>query len=532
MPMKRYDIIPAPSTVRYGEGKSVFSAVVVERDGFEERYFAQTLAPGNVRVVRAGEESGQTLFVAAREDLSMPEEAYSLAVKGGRAEIVFGKRGLLYAYVTLSQILAQSDGAVTDTEIEDRPYCGYRGLMLDSARYFIPADDVRKIADLCVMHKLNAIHMHLTDDQGWRLESDAYPRLHRVGSRRSHTNFGCRPHEGYYTKAEMRSILRYCAERNIEVVPEIDMPGHMRAALAAYPELGCFGRKLPVATHSGVKHDILCAGKDEVYSFVFRVLDEVAELFRGYTRYIHIGGDEAPKMRWDICPACRRKAKEEGLKDSEQLQGFFMKKVAEHVCGLGFAPVVWNEKCMEGFMPEQTVWQYWHTDGGMDEKGTAATAAEGGGMINSDSAYAYVDLPYGTISLEKSYKFTPKLPGMPEEKALGGELELWGEYIPDYKTLLKRCLPRSCALAERMWSGTDGDYAGFAKRSVAFVSYLSSKGYDGEKRKAVYDPSALRGSLQKLWFERRQLHWEGLHNLIDDAKVKKQHGTEGSAAGD
>lgn len=532
MPMKRYDIVPAPSTVRYGEGKSVFSAVVVERDGFEERYFAQTLAPGNVRVVRAGEESGQTLIVAAREDLSMPEEAYSLAVKGGRAEIVFGKRGLLYAYVTLSQILAQSDGAVTDAEIEDRPYCGYRGLMLDSARYFIPADDVRKIADLCVMHKLNAIHMHLTDDQGWRLESDAYPRLHRVGSRRSHTNFGCRPHEGYYTKAEMRSILRYCAERNIEVMPEIDMPGHMRAALAAYPEFGCFGRKLPVATHSGVKHDILCAGKDEVYSFVFRVLDEVAELFRGYTRYIHIGGDEAPKMRWDICPACRRKAKEEGLKDSEQLQGFFMKKVAEHVCGLGFAPVVWNEKCMEGFMPEQTVWQYWHTDGGMDEKGTAATAAEGGGMINSDSAYAYVDLPYGTISLEKSYKFTPKLPGMPEEKALGGELELWGEYIPDYKTLLKRCLPRSCALAERMWSGTDGDYAGFAKRSVAFVSYLSSKGYDGEKRKAVYDPSALRGSLQKLWFERRQLHWEGLHNLIDDAKVKKQHGTEGSAAGD
>ena len=183
-------------------------------------------------------------------------------------------------------------------------------------------------------------------------------------------------------------------------------------------------------------------------------------------------------------------------------------------------------------MPEQTVWQYWHTDGGMDEKGTAATAAAGGGMINSDSAYAYVDLPYGTISLEKSYKFTPKLPGMPEEKALGGELELWGEYIPDYKTLLKRCLPRSCALAERMWSGTDGDYAGFAKRSVAFVSYLSSKGYDGEKRKAVYDPSALKGSLQKLWFERRQLHWEGLHNLIDDAKVKKQHGTEGTAAGD
>ncbi len=522
---KQYRIVPKPSSLEYGEKTFKFKKISLQGEGFEERYMTRALFP-HEDYVRPDDADEDTLKVVKLKGSELPDEGYRIRVNEDGVTITYGERGLLYAYVTLAQILDQADGEVRELLLTDKPSCRYRGLMLDTARYFIPADEVRRFADLCVLHKLNAIHLHLTDDQGWRLESDAFPKLHHKGSKRSHTNFDRKKHEGYYRKSEMRSILRYCAERNIRVMPEIDMPGHMRAALACYPELGCFDRELEVATHSGVKHDILCAGKSGTYDFVFRVLDEVAELFAGYTDYIHIGGDEAPKMRWEICPACRKRMLKEGLKDAEQLQGYFMKQVAEHVVELGFAPVVWNEACMKGVMPKQTVWQYWHVEQGISEEETVRDAEQCGGMINSDSSYAYVDLPYGTISLAKSYEFAPKLPGLSQAKALGGEIELWGEYTPDQKTRMKRCLPRACALAERMWSGTDGGFGGFEDRLDEFEDFLEDRGFEGEDDRHVYQPDAVRGALQKLWFERRQLHWEGLHNLIDDAKVKRKFGKD------
>ena len=276
--MKKYRIVPLPSSVEYGDAEFEFGKIALEGEGFEERYLTRMLLP-EAEFVRPEEADEKTLVVSRHRNGALPDEGCEIRIKGGRVDIACGAKGLLYAYVTLAQILEQADGKVRDVFVKDSPLCKYRGMMLDAARYFIPVDDVRRMADLCVLHKLNAIHLHLTDDQGWRLESDAYPKLHRKGSRRSHTNFDRKPHEGYYTKAEMRGILQYCAERNIAVMPEIDMPGPMRAALACYPELGCFGRQLPVATHSGVKHDILCAGKESTFDFVFRVLDEVAELF-------------------------------------------------------------------------------------------------------------------------------------------------------------------------------------------------------------------------------------------------------------
>lgn len=524
--MEKYRIVPAPSATEYGDKSFAFSRVALQGEGFEERYATRVLMP-DIAFIQTEEADDATLVVSKRKDESLPDEGYSIRISDGRAMIDYGAKGLLYAYVTLAQIVASANGVVRDVFIKDRPQCGYRGMMLDTARYFIPVDDVRRAADLCVLHKLNAIHLHLTDDQGWRIESNAYPKLHRKGSKRSHTNFDRKPHEGYYTTAEMRSILQYCAERNIRVIPEIDMPGHMRAAIACYPELGCFGRELPVATHSGVKHDILCAGKESTFDFVFRILDEVAELFRGYTDFIHIGGDEAPKTRWDICPACRKRMLKEGLADSEQLQGYFMKRVAEHVVQLGFSPVVWNESCMKGMMPASTVWQFWHEDG-ISGAETYAEANATGGMINSDGNYAYLDLPYGKIGLRKSYDFEPKPKALDPDKALGGEIELWGEYIPDDKTRMKRCMPRSCALAERMWSGTDGSFGGFEERLGTFTEFLAERGFRGETDKKTYEPGPARAAIQKLWFERRQLHWEGLHNLVDNVGVARKYGKEGN----
>ena len=199
--MTKYRIVPLPSCVAYGDGEFSYRKIALSGDGFEERYLTRALLP-DAEYIRPEEADGDALVVSRRINGALPDEGYELRIERGRADIACGAKGLLYAYVTLAQILEQADGKARDVFVKDAPACKYRGMMLDAARYFIPVDDVLRMADLCVLHKLNAIHLHLTDDQGWRLESDAYPKLHRKGSVRSHTNFDRKPHKGYYTKAE------------------------------------------------------------------------------------------------------------------------------------------------------------------------------------------------------------------------------------------------------------------------------------------------------------------------------------------
>lgn len=429
------------------------------------------------------------------------------------------ERGLFYALVTVIQLILSCGGELPCCRIEDSPEISFRGFMLDTGRYFFKKEDVMKLADLCALHKLNVLHLHLTEDQGWRIEIDKYPLLTEKGSRRSHTNFGIRPHGGYYTKRDIGEIISYCNARNIQVVPEFDIPGHSQAALACYPYLGCFDRKLDVATHSGVKHDILCAGKESTYRFVFDVIDEMAELFGGNTRYFHIGGDEAVKTRWEICPHCRAKMNEIGAESADGLQAYFMNRVAEYVVGKGFIPLMWNATDLSLPCNADTVWQIWTTaDGSLKMKDVAKRASECGGVINSDSGYSYLDYPYAYISLEKSYAFGPVPEGTAPGKFVGAEAALWTEYVPDLKTALRRTIPRLCALSEKMWTG-EGDFAEFCERLPAFTGFLAGLGYKGST-KTQASPGKLRAFFQKLWFERRQLHWQGLHNILDNAAVK------------
>lgn len=448
------------------------------------------------------------------------DEGYAIEIseRGIKARAK-SERGLFYALITVIQLILSYDGDLPCCEIEDSPYIPFRGLMLDTGRYFFKKEDVLKLADLCALHKLNVLHLHLTEDQGWRLETEKYPLLTQKGSVRSHTNFGIRPHGGYYTKRDMTEIISYCNARNIQVVPEFDIPGHSQAALACYPYLGCFDRKLNVATHSGVKHDILCAGKESTYRFVFDVIDEIAELFGDNTRYIHIGGDEAVKTRWKICPDCQAAMKKLGLKTENELQAHFMKRVADHVVSKGYIPIMWNETDLSLPCHDSMVWQLWTTaDGAVTTEEIVGAACARGGLINSDSGYAYLDLPYAYISLEKSYAFDPVPEGTAPGKFKGAEAALWTEYVPDFKTACKRALPRLCALSEKMWTG-EGDYSEFCERLPAFTGLLADLGYKGSTARQA-SPGKIRALFQKLWFERRQLHWQGLHNLIDNAAVK------------
>lgn len=463
-------------------------------------------------------ENGVTFVYGTGNCTVYGNESYTLEISAdGITAEANSDAGLFYAIVSLAQLLHNYKNDLPICSVTDSPAIGYRGFMLDCGRYFFPKEDVMRIIDLCALHKINAFHWHLTEDQGWRISIDEYPELTKKGSMRTHTNFGFRKHGGYYTREDATEISEYCKARNIEIVPEVDVPGHSQAALACYPWLGCFDRKLNVATHSGVKHDIMCAGKESTYAFVDAVLTEIVDIFGNNMRYLHIGGDEAVKMRWKLCPYCQKKIKDAGLNDEEDLQAYFTERIAGYVIGKGYIPVIWNGvRC-----PKNTVVQYWDSTGGIMDAEEASRGAAG--YINSDSRYAYLDLPYADISLEKSYSFVPVSTGGEGKAFKGAEAALWSEYVPDLKTAYKRMLPRLCALSDSMWGGYGGDFREFCDRLDAFEEYLRSLGYDGASRKQAM-PGKIRAFFQKLWFERRQLHWQGLHNLLCDAYVGIKYG--------
>lgn len=509
-------LIPYPRKVVAGDGFLECSAIRISGQdsvngvgiaGILERYGIKTGADG-VNVV----------CEKSREDLGA--EGYAVSVTRDRVTLrADTDAGLLYAVVTLAQLYGNYRGKLPVCEIEDSPSTAYRGFMLDSGRYFFPKEDVIRLVDLCVLHKLNAFHWHLTEDQGWRIEIVRYPLLTGKGSRRSHTNFGIRPHGGFYTVQDIAEIVDHCKKRNVRVVPEFDVPGHSVAALSCYPWLGCFGRKLKVATHSGVKHDIMCAGKESTYEFVCDVIDEIAEMFGGNTAYIHIGGDEAVKTRWKICPHCRAKMKELGLESESQLQSYFMNRIADHVVGKGFTPVMWNETDLSLPCHDKTVWQLWSGGDRVSVRDIAVFASKHGGFINSDSDYAYLDFPYSYTDLEKCYSFRPLPDGADPDKFVGAEAALWTEYVPGMKKACKKILPRLCALSDVMWGRYGTDFQNFCARLEPFESYLEALGFEGADR-AQAMPGKIRAFFQTLIFERRRLHWQGLHNLADNAAVK------------
>lgn len=352
------------------------------------------------------------------------------------------------------------------------------------------------------LHKLNLLHLHLTEDQGWRVEIKKYPLLTRIGSMRRKTNFNHTPHGGFYTKQDIKEIVQYAHAFCIKVMPEFDIPGHSRAAIACYSNLTCFPRKLNVADHWGVKHDVLCVGKEETIEFVKAVLDEFFEMFPD--EYIHIGGDEVPKHRWNLCPDCNAKMKALGLENSDELQIWFMNTINAYCKAHGKQAFMWswdleNDKNLD-------------IDLGFTKCGEVETG-ERPFIDTSTSAY-YIDLPYGYVSLKDTAQHKP-LSG----NCLGVEATLWSEYVPDLKKGDMMSFPRTACLSETAWRGTC-DWNEFSKKLDFYYAFLDKNKIGYAKLKKA-NPTALRGTLQVLWFERRQLAWEGLTNIITDKKIEK-----------
>lgn len=435
-------------------------------------------------------------------DKSFDEEEYILET--GKTTVIKASAaaGQLYALQTLKQILFQYNNSLPVLKITDKPAHKVRGFMLDVGRYFFSVEDVKRIIDRMVIHKLNLFHFHLTEDQGWRVEISKYPLLTELGSKRKKTNFNNKPHSGFYTKQEIKEIVDYAHAFCIKVMPEFDIPGHSRAAIACYKDLTCFPRDLPVADHWGVKHDVLCVGKESTMKFVYDVLDEFFEMFPD--EYIHIGGDEVPKHRWDLCPHCRAKRKELGIKDSDSLQFWFMNQVKDYCKARGKQVFMWsweleNDKDID-------------VDLGFTKCGEMETGDRP--FIDTSTKACYIDLPYGYISLKDSANHK-----VYSGNAMGIEATLWTEYVPDMKKADLMSFPRTGCLSEIGWKG-DCSWNSFSQKLNFYYSFLE-KNNIGFAKTNMANPNPIRAKLSVLWFERRQLAWEGLTNIFDDKKIEK-----------
>lgn len=504
---KMIQLIPYPFRVaeQKGQLKIQLSTMPTVQDWLAERTFAW------LRVVR---DPLLKIGVGAQD------ETYRLEITpGGVVLTASADAGAFYGYLTLLQLLHNYKNMLPCMTIEDRPRYAYRGLMLDCGRYYFSPDDVKKIVDMCVLHKINTLHWHLTEDQGWRIEIKRYPLLATKGSERSHTNFGFRRHSGFYSQREIREIVEYCKQRHITVIPEIDMPGHIQSALACYPYLGCFNRNLPVATHWGVKHDVLCAGKETTYRFLYDVLDEVCELFD--SPYIHLGGDECPKMRWELCPHCQEKMRELGLETEDELQSYFTNRIAQYLATKNRTAIVWNETVPTGRCDPSVAWQLWHVGDRAEAIAEDVNRTERK-LIFSLSDRTYLDFPYKQLPVKMCYESDPvRDTGVRPELIVGMEASVWTEYIPDLQTVMFKALPRLGALCEVMWSPSAGNvYENFLGRLNAYYRYLGANGLRPAPLKRAF-PKRFTAWREKAWFDRRPLHWHGLHNLIDDMRVRK-----------
>jgi len=455
-------------------------------------------------------------------DLSIPnEEGYRLVVQPSVVILEApSATGIFHAIQTLRQLLpveVEEQHPVEGVEwqvpclrIADWPRFQWRGFMLDEGRHFHGKETVKLLLELMALQKLNVFHWHLTEDQGWRIEIKRYPRLTEVGSRRAGTmqDFKGRhngiPHQGYYTQDELRELVSYAGERHITIIPEIEIPGHSLAALAAYPELSCNGNSIEVATGPGIYPDIYCAGRESTFTFLENVLDEILDIFPA--PYIHIGGDEAPKKRWKTCPDCQRRKQEQGLKDEHALQVYFTNRIAAYLNSKGRHIVGWNEILEPGLEPGAVV-QYWL---GNQKKLVQSIRNDKRKVVMSTYLDAYLDHSYSLMPLRRAYNFEPNLGSLADDEndpILGLEFPLWTEWVPDRARLDYQAFPRLTAMAETGWTPKQAkDYRDFRSRLDSFLArldkfgirYAPVKDVDPPKIKQVFGPFTIAQPQRKI----------------------------------
>lgn len=420
--------------------------------------------------------------------------------------------GNFYAVQTLRKALPQGNTTsvtVPATEVTDKPRFGYRGAHLDVSRHFVTTDSVRRFIDMLALHNINRFHWHLTDDQGWRIEIKKYPLLTKIGSKRAQTVIGHntgrydgKPYGGFYTQKEIKEIVKYAADRNITIIPEIDLPGHMQAALAAYPDMGCTGGPYEVWQMWGVSDNVLCAANPKVYKFIDDVLDEIVKLFP--SEYIHVGGDECPKTQWKKCPKCQAFIKEHNLEgdgkhsSEERLQSYVINHAEKHLNAMGRQMIGWDEVLEGGLAPNATVMSWRGEAGGIE------AAKQHHNAIMTPNSYLYFDYYQsadissepeaigGYLPIERVYSYEPIPKDMAPELRkyiIGVQANCWTEYMKTYNQVEYMELPRMAALSEIQWCAPEQkNFEAFMKRLPRLISIYRTKHYNFAK--VIYNVNA------------------------------------------
>ena len=501
-----YNVVPLPKSVVMAKGLpfNLTNATTIVYEGtnpemkrnarFLSEYIQQ--ASGIKTAVLDKRDKKAAAIVLTIDPKVAGAEAYRLSVNNKQVTIAASTpAGVFYGIQTLRKSLpVQTTGeAITlpAVTVADAPRFGYRGMMLDCARHFFPLSFVKKFIDILAMHNMNVFHWHLTEDQGWRLEIKSHPELTAKSSMRSGTVIGHNatvddsiPHGGFYTQQEAREIVEYARQRHITVIPEIDMPGHMLAALAAYPELGCTGGPYEVGHRWGVYKDVLCLGKESTYKFVQDVIDEVVEIFPA--KYFHIGGDESPTVMWEKCPNCLQKSKDENT-DIKHLQQYFTNRVEKYLNSKGKSIIGWDE-ILEGKINQSATIMSWR---GV-EPGLKA-AKQGHDVIMTPSSHVYFDHYQakdtkhepdaigGCSPVEKVYSYEPlpdTLSAEAKNRIKGVQANLWTEYIPFTTQAEYMVLPRMAALAEVQWTPVaKKNFDDFSKRALRLSDLYDRYGY-------------------------------------------------------
>ena len=508
-----FSVIPMPNDVTLSEGSFNLAGQDFYADAALDQashkaiadFWDQLYRVSGKKSTLSSEETGQKVRFIPNPNLGAEEYALNVNDKGVTVEAsAFG--GFFYAIQTLKQMLpaeiygnkkVHADWVLPCVNILDAPRFDYRGIHLDPCRHFWSIEETKRYIDIAATYKLNRLHWHLTEDQGWRMEIKKYPKLTEVGAWRNGTcigkdfdsNDGIR-YGGFYTQEQMREIVAYAAERNITVIPEVDLPGHMVAALAAYPELGCTGGPYEVWTRWGVSEDVLCVGKEETFTFLEDVLTEVMDIFP--SEYIHIGGDECPKVRWENCPLCQARIKELGLKAhgnisaEQELQCYVTARIQKFLNDHGRKIIGWDE-ILEGNLAEGATVMSWRgTQGGIE------AAKRGFDVIMTPNSHMYIDYYQsqerdkeplqigGLVTVPKLYSYEPyegMEPGT-EDHILGVQANLWTEYITTPEFLEYMLLPRMCALSEVQWCNADRkDYNRFDASLDHTFKMLDIMGY-------------------------------------------------------
>jgi hexosaminidase len=490
----------------------------------EANFLASMLktGPGEPTIMASTKRSSDLVVLElddSRDELG--QEGYTLTVTPKTVVITAKKpAGIFYGIESVRQMLpagiensntsSHTRWSIPCAQIKDKPKYAWRGMMLDVSRHFYDKGEVEHILDLLAMQKMNVFHWHLVDDGGWRIEIKKYPRLTSFGAWREWTTYlwdqrkinfpgttsDTRVYGGFYTQDDIREIVKYAADRHITIVPEIEMPGHSMAACASYPELICTNANpANFLKAAGTPFpNVYCAGKESTFKFIEGVLDEVCDLFP--SPYIHIGGDEVDKYLWDHCPDCQRRMKEEGLKNAEELQSYFIRRIEKYLNSKGKRLIGWDEILEGGLAPNAAVMSWRGIQGGID------AAKAGHNVVMSPTSACYFDYSYQSISTETAFNYDPVPSELPADKrplVLGEQCNLWTERVPDMPTAEERLFPRILGISEGGWSeNKDPDFATFEGRMGPFYSRLDAMGVNYHLPEPIAASTALflNGSVQ------------------------------------